>query len=261
MNLALIIHEEGRLDEYKRWLDLHAVQTVEGSPFADPIELCRLHSPQVIVLEAQQPYSVALDFCRRLRSHPAPESTAILLVAAGMPEADRVAALELGANDCVSADMSPREFLAHVKVQLRRPWSIASRLQCGPLDLDLARGQVLISGRTVSLTPTEVRLLRVLMQRVGVVFTCRQLVEAVWEPDSPVTICNIRTHVAHLRRKLEAPSPRGRLIRSVRGFGYWLDCGGLDDLDRAGDGARSTVESGGSHDSHRGASELPGGAG
>ena len=110
MNIALIIHEEGRLDDFKRCLDIHAVHTVEATPFEDPLELCVLHAPHVVVLEARPPYSDVLELCRRLRQHPVAESTAILLVAADMPEAERVAALELGANDCISAEMSPREF-------------------------------------------------------------------------------------------------------------------------------------------------------
>jgi len=92
-----------------------------------------------------------------------------MLVTAGMPEADRVAALELGANDCMPAEMSPREMLAHVKVQLRRPWTNSAGLTCGALEVDRARGMVRIGGRTVALTAVEVRLLTVLIRRAGAV--------------------------------------------------------------------------------------------
>jgi DNA-binding response OmpR family regulator len=135
-------------------------------------------------------------------------------------EADRVAGLELGADDYVTKPFSPRELTARVRAVLRRvePDEAEDRLEAGAVVLDRPARSVTVGGAEVELTAREFDLLWHLAARPGLVVGREQLLDRVWGMAFPGGTRTVDVHVGQVRRKLDRP----RLIRTVRGAGYKL---------------------------------------
>jgi DNA-binding response OmpR family regulator len=132
---------------------------------------------------------------------------------------DRVAGLEVGADDYVSKPFSPRELAARVKAVLRRAGSAGSMadvITLGPLTVAPGAREVRLDGREIDLTQREFDLLEYLVRNAGQVVTRDRLLESVWGFISPGETRTVEVHVAQLRKKLGRPN----LIRTVRGVGY-----------------------------------------
>jgi DNA-binding response OmpR family regulator len=139
-------------------------------------------------------------------------------------ETDRVAGLELGADDYVVKPFSPKELVARVRAVLRR--SSAARaagpevLRVADVELDVPRMRVRVRGRTVEVTPTEFELLATLMREPGRVFTRGQLLDAIHGVAFESYERAIDAHVKNVRRKIEPVAGRPRYLLTVRGVGY-----------------------------------------
>ncbi len=182
-------------------------------------ELDRLR-PHLVVLDMRLAGALdGLDVCRQIAGR-----TAVIVITARDSLADRVAALETGADDFVGKPFSTRELLARVRAVLRRSTGAGdgSRardrgpLSLGPVTLDPAAREARVDGREVELTRREFDLLRFLVERAGRVVTRDELLEGVWEERFFSPTRTIEVHVAQLRRKLGHPE----LIQTVRGVGY-----------------------------------------
>nr|WP_245971757.1 response regulator transcription factor [Solirubrobacter pauli] len=143
--------------------------------------------------------------------------TPVIVISARDDEADRVAGLELGADDYVGKPFSPRELVARVSAVLRRAdRSDASALTLGPIEIDEAAREVRLDGHEVELTRREFDLLTCLVRERGRVVERATLLESVWPEEFHTPTRTVEVHVAQLRRKLGRPD----LIRTVRGVGY-----------------------------------------
>jgi two-component system, OmpR family, alkaline phosphatase synthesis response regulator PhoP len=178
------------------------------------------HPVRLVVLDIGLPGIDGFEVCRRIGG-----SVPVIMLTARDDEPDRVAGLEVGADDYVCKPFSPRELTARVKAVLRRAgrpsWSggapaFADMTQLG--DVTLARGarEVRVGGREVELTQREFDLLEYLLRHAGQVVTRDQLLETVWGFRSPGETRTVEVHIAQLRKKLTRPD----LIRTVRGLGY-----------------------------------------
>ncbi len=178
--------------------------------------------PDAVILDLGLPAIDGLDVIRALRrGSPVP----IVVLTARGDESDRVAGLELGADDYVVKPFSPKELVARVRAVLRRVEAAArptDRVVVGDLDVDLGRHRVTAGGRVVTLTPTEFELLATLVREPGRVFTRGQLLDAVHGFSLETYERAIDGHVKNLRRKLEPDPGAPRYIRTVHGVGYAL---------------------------------------
>jgi DNA-binding response OmpR family regulator len=171
-----------------------------------------------VILDIGLPGIDGFDVCRELRTR---SRVPVVMLTAWDAEPDRVAGLEVGADDYVTKPFSPRELVARVKATLRRVhWERgpAPTLNAGDLDVDAASREALLAGEPVDLTAKEFDLLLFLLENPGVVLSRERLLERVWGTDLADGTRTVDVHVAQLRRKLDRPN----LIRTVRGIGYKL---------------------------------------
>lgn len=183
----------------------------------------RAHPPDLIVLDVMLPGVHGLEVCRQLKQDARTATIPVLMLSARGEEADIVVGLELGADDYLPKPFSPRVLLARIRAVLRRQHSLPApeeqSLRHHGLVLHPGRHEVLVAGQTVPLTPTEFRLLHLLMRRPGWVFTRQQILTAAQGDDVSVTARAVDVHIVALRRKLGAA---GDCIETIRGIGYRL---------------------------------------
>ncbi len=180
-------------------------------------------APDLIVLDLMLPEIDGLEVCRRVRvSHP--ELPIIMLTALGQAE-DRIAGLEVGADDYVTKPFSPRELVLRVESVLRRAGASASPkavLVAGPITVDTAARRATRDGVELALTVRELDLLTHLMANPGRAFNRAELIKEVWGwshgDQSTVTV-----HVRRLREKIEDDATNPKLIKTVWGIGYRLE--------------------------------------
>jgi two-component system catabolic regulation response regulator CreB len=176
----------------------------------------------LVVLDVNLPDGSGFDFCRELRRGRAPP---VIFLTARADEIDRVVGLEIGADDYVVKPFSPRELSARVRAVLRRAAPAAApAAPAAGLVLDEERRSAAWHGARLDLTRYEFRLLQVLAERPGAVFSRSRLLDLVWQrPDGPFDR-TVDTHIKTLRAKLHAACAERDPIRTRRGEGYaWED--------------------------------------
>jgi two-component system phosphate regulon response regulator PhoB len=181
----------------------------------------RAHQPDLVILDLLLPGVDGWEVCKILKRDPRTAAIPIMMLTARSEEADMVTGLELGADDYLTKPFSPRVLLARVKAALRRRQSEQaaeqSAISRGDLVIYPGYYTVRVHENPVRLTPTEFRILHLLAQRPGWVFSRYQIVDNVRGTDVSVTERSVDVHIAALRRKLGGSS---EVIETVRGVGY-----------------------------------------
>jgi len=191
---------------------------------ASGIEYSQSYSPHLIILDIRLPDGSGFDFCRQIRSLGLHQP--IIMLTAQHDELDKVLGLEMGADDYMTKPFSLRELVSRTRAQLRRAYgdyssSENSVLVINDLVLEQATGQVRRGQESISLTPTEFRLLTYLARHRGRALTRAQIVEAVWgyAPDIE-SEKTVNVHIRRLREKIELKPDQPSLILTVPGIGY-----------------------------------------
>jgi two-component system response regulator MprA len=187
----------------------------------EALDAIRASRPDAVVLDLLMPRLDGLETCRRLRS--AGEDLPVLMLTARDAVSDRVAGLDVGADDYLPKPFALEELLARLRALLRRTHHDAgeSWLAFGDLTLDPATREVRRGDRAISLTRTEFSLLELLMLHPRQVLTREQILNDVWGYDFPTTANSLEVYIGYLRRKTELDG-ESRLIHTVRGVGYTL---------------------------------------
>lgn len=174
--------------------------------------------PMIIVLDLMLPGISGIDLCRRLRSEARTRRLPIIMMTAKTSEADRIAGLDLGADDYIAKPFSVRELMARVRAVLRRVEDDAApRYDDGRLVIDFGDVRVLCEGTSIKLTNKEFTLLSALAKRSGRVVTRQQLLDQVWGYSYYGDARTLDVHIRRLRQKLDAC---GDCIETVVGVGY-----------------------------------------
>jgi DNA-binding response OmpR family regulator len=177
--------------------------------------------PALVLLDLNLPFIDGLEVCRLLRGRTVSAAIPIIMVTARTSESDRVAGLEMGADDYITKPFSLRELVARVRAVLRRPPQTASEpnlgYRRGPLAIDFDAVSVRVSGASVRLTKREFELLRFLVENRNRVLSRDRLLERVWGFERQVETRSVDVHVGRLRGKL---GQAGRQIETVIGMGY-----------------------------------------
>ncbi len=180
------------------------------------------HAPALFLLDIMVPGGDGFDLCRRIRQKPSLAMTPVMFLTARSGEGDRVAGLEMGADDYISKPFSPRELVARVKAVLRRfePPLPPVTIEAGEIGINTGTMVVTVRGQPVETTATEFRLLAWLASHPGRVFTRDQLLDAVWRDTAFVTPRSVDVYVRRLREKIERSPEDPRYLRTLRGAGY-----------------------------------------
>jgi DNA-binding response OmpR family regulator len=174
--------------------------------------------PALVILDLMLPGMSGTELCRRLRREPQTRRTPIIMLTARTSEADRVAGLDLGADDYISKPFSVRELLARVRAVLRRADETATaRYEDSRLSIDFDDMRVVCEGAHVRLTRKEFSLLATLARAAGRVATRQQLLDNVWGYEYYGDTRTLDVHIRRLRQKL---GPCGDSIETVVGVGY-----------------------------------------
>lgn len=200
--------------------DGHRVTTVGDG--ISGLRAARQLGPDLIVLDLMLPQLDGMEVCRTLREE---SDVPIIMATARVDEADRLAGLDLGADDYILKPFSPRELAARVRAVLRR--AARQTTAAGPslieyddLTIDLKARTVQRANTEPSLTPTEFRLLVLLATEPGRVFTRDQIIDGVFGYDFDGFDRTVDVHVANLRRKIEPSARKPRYVHTVHGVGY-----------------------------------------
>jgi two-component system, OmpR family, KDP operon response regulator KdpE len=197
---------------------------VEGAlNAAAGMDLVARWHPDVVILDLSLPDMDGLEVCRRLRTWT---QVPIIVLSVRADDADKVEALEHGADDYLTKPFSSKELVARVRVALRHaahaPSSGDARFQTDGLSIDFARRLVTVDGNEVHLTPTEYEVLKYLAMNVGKVITRRTLLQAVWGPQYENEDHYLHVFIGQLRRKLEPNPSRPHYLLTEPGIGYRL---------------------------------------
>jgi DNA-binding response OmpR family regulator len=214
-SVLLVEDEENLASLVRAYLEQEDYRVVSVGTGADALRALDAEPLRLVVLDLNLPDMDGLDVCKQIRSR---SSVPIVMLTARDNEADRLAGLELGADDYIGKPFSPRELVARMKAVLRRaePNADDDVLVLGEVVLRRREREVAVAGGAVELRPKEFDLLAYLMQNRGAVLSRELLLERVWGFDYAGGTRTVDVHVAQLRRKLGRPE----LIRTMRGAGY-----------------------------------------
>jgi two-component system KDP operon response regulator KdpE len=223
--LLLLIEDEPQMRRFLRpTLQAHGYQVVEAATAREGLAQAAGRNPELILLDLGLPDLDGLEVVRTIRRSA---RTPVIVLSARGQEQDKVAALDLGADDYLTKPFGASELLARIRAALRRaalpPGAAAEPVfQTGELRVDLVRRQVFRGEEEAHLTPTEYRLLAALIRNAGRVTTHRQLLEEVWGANYTDQSHYLRVYMAQLRHKLERDPTRPRLLTTEPGVGYRL---------------------------------------
>ena len=221
---VLLIEDEPQMRRFLRALLAgHGYRLIEAEKAAQGITLAAQHTPDLVLLDLGLPDLDGIEVVRRLREW---SSVAILVLSARGKEGDKVLALDAGADDYLTKPFGAEELLARMRVALRhasqKQQQPSASFSFGEIEVDLGKRCVLRSGDEVHLTPLEYKLLVELVRHAGMVLTHRQLLKAVWGPNSVNQTHYLRVYMAQLRHKLERDAARPRFLLTEPGVGYRL---------------------------------------
>jgi two-component system KDP operon response regulator KdpE len=220
--VVVVIEDEPQIRRFLRpTLTAQGYHLVEAATAEDGILQAATRQPDVVILDLGLPDMDGLEVIRRLREWTA---VPIIVLSARGQEPDKIAALDMGADDYVAKPFGVGELLARMRVALRHATPSASEgtdsvFTAGNIRVELARRRVLVGEREVHLTRTEYRLLTTLIRHAGKVLTHRQLLKEVWGPAYAEQTHYLRVYMAQLRQKLEADSARPRFLLTEPGVG------------------------------------------
>jgi two-component system response regulator BaeR len=218
----LIVEDEQKLAALlKEYLEKAGYRATIASRGDQAVAQVRKKAPDLMLLDIMLPGMDGMAVCREVRKF---SSIPIIMTTAKVEEIDRLLGLEIGADDYICKPFSPREVVARVKAVLRRsnPETPESNLSLGPLVLDENTHLAKVSGQPLDLTPSEFKLLQVLISQPGRVFSRDELLSRVQGYDCEGYDRTIDSHIKNLRKKIAEHLPGKEIITTVYGIGYKL---------------------------------------
>jgi two-component system KDP operon response regulator KdpE len=223
--LVLVVEDEPQMRRFLRAaLSARPFRLIEAASISEATIAATSHNPELVLLDLGLPDGDGIELTRNLRTW---SRVPIIVISARGREADKVEALDAGADDYLTKPFGLDELLARMRVALRHAREVGPGvsepvLTFGPLRVDLERREVSRAGIPVRLTPTEFRLLAFLARHSGRIVTHGQILKEVWGGAPAAEAHHVRVHMAELRKKIEDDPARPKLLLTELGVGYRL---------------------------------------
>ena len=225
----LVVDDEVKiLDLVKNYLTKEGFFVITAETGAKALELFQMEKPDLLILDLMMPGMSGYDVCKKICNI---SQIPIIMLTAKSEEVDKLLGLELGADDYITKPFSLRELVARIRVILRRigrenfginPEDSEAVLGYEDIRLDLRKRIATIKGNTLTLTPTEYKILAMLLKSPGVVFSRLQILEEVLGDYYDGYERSLDTHISNLRKKLGDDSTNPRYIKTIYGTGYTI---------------------------------------
>ena len=226
MSKILIVDDEHDIVELVSYnLEKEGFKTVKAFDGEAALKMVKLQKPDLIILDLMLPKMNGLDVCRAIRRNPETISLPIIMLTAKTDEVDKIIGLENGADDYITKPFSIKELIARVRSILRRLHDGEKKtgqeeFQYEGLTINYTSCLVKVSGKQVTLSPTEFKLLFFFSRNPGRVYSRNQILDHVLGDDTFITDRAIDVHIGRLRSQIEKDLENPRYILTVRGFGY-----------------------------------------
>ena len=224
VRVLIIEDEEPLADSIKYNLELEGYHVDVALGGNSGLRKFKEGNPSLVLLDVMLPEISGLDLCRMIRTE---SDVPIIMITARDSEADKVAGLELGADDYVTKPFSMRELLARVRANLRRqgmesvvPDFEQEILEGGPVVLNVGRHEVTVDGKMVELRPREFELLASFLRNKGLLMTRDRLISELWGMDYFGDTKTLDVHIKRVRKKIEPDPKSPRYLVTIRGLGY-----------------------------------------
>jgi two-component system phosphate regulon response regulator PhoB len=219
--ILVIDDEEDLLEIISMALKREGYEVITSQSAEQSLDIVRVQMPSLIILDNMLPGMSGFDFCRQVRASKIAKHIPIIMLSAKAQEGDRLNGLELGADDYITKPFSTKEVILRIRAVLRRSQTQDSLkdqiIVIDRLVVDMNRHICTLEDKPVELTPTEFKLLSLLMARRGRVQSRERLLNDVWDYESSIETRTVDTHIRRLREKLGKHS---HIIETVRGIGY-----------------------------------------
>lgn len=218
----LVIEDDHKTVELIRlYLERDEYRVLEANDGRAGLEMARRARPDLIVLDLMLPRLDGLEVCRLVRGE---SDIPIIMLTARVTEEDKLIGLDMGADDYVTKPFSPRELMARIRAVLRRVTEEkklkSAQCSAGDLQVDFVRQRVTLQGTLVHLTRREFKLLEILINEPGRVFSRLDLLEEVFGFDYGGLERTVDVHIMNLRKKIEPDPEHPRYIQTIYGAGY-----------------------------------------
>jgi len=220
---ALVVDDEKRIRRLLRInLEMEGFQVIEAKTGLDALDKVRKEMPDIVILDVKMPEIDGFETLRMIRDI---SNVPVLMLTVRDAEEDRVRGLDLGADDYLTKPFSPRELVSRVRAILRRvepltpPDSSVLKID-DRLSIDFNSGCVIVEGERIKLRPTELRLLRHLVENAGWTVPYSTLLSKVWGYEYKDELSYLRLYINYLRKKIEKDTSDPHYIITERGVGY-----------------------------------------
>lgn len=194
----------------------------------EALEIAKKEEIHLIILDIMMPELDGIHALLKLRED---SSIPVILLSAKSEDVDKILGLNVGADDYVTKPFNPLELVARVKSQLRRYTQLggmetidnSNLLVNGAITMDREQKQVTVDGEPVKLTPTEFKILQLLMENIGTVFSSAQIYERIWEEDAYATDNIVSVHIRRIREKIEIDPKNPDYVKVMWGVGYRME--------------------------------------
>ena len=209
------------------YLTSEGYKTYKAYDGLEALKMVDQHDIQLVLLDVMMP---GLDGIRTTAKLRESKNIPIILLTAKSEDSDKILGLNIGADDYITKPFNPIEVIARVKSQLRRYTTLGGRekiednvIRNGGIALDDGAKSVTVDGESVSLTPIEYNILKLLLKSPGRVYSTSQIYEQVWNDPSLGSENTVAVHIRHLREKIEIDPANPRYIKVVWGLGYKME--------------------------------------
>lgn len=217
----LVVEDEANIRSFiQTILEANDFQVITAGTCAQGLMMFSSHTPDLVMLDLGLPDMDGLEFIRHTRQS---SMTPIIILSARTQETDKVAALDMGANDYITKPFGTAELLARVRAALRSSLGLTSsggKFTLGDLTIDYDRRAIAVAGKEVHLTQTEYNIVVLLSRHAGKMMTYSAIIQAVWGASDYGSVKKLQVNMANIRKKLGVRPGENRYITNELGVGY-----------------------------------------